>query len=50
MRFHGVNLLCRVVKHDGFGALVAVGAELLVLVCMLRIPLLGLFIQDFTLF
>ena len=50
MRFHGVNLLLHVVKLDGFGVLVAVGAGLIVLVCMLHRAFLGVLFQDFTLF
>ena len=50
MRFHGVYLLCCVVKLDGFGAIVAVRAGLLVLLCMMRGALLGVFFQDFIIF
>ena len=48
MRFHGVNLLHCAVKLDGFGSLVASGAEFLVLVLMLRGALLSVFFKDFT--
>ena len=50
MRFHGVNLLCRVAKIDGLRVLVVSGAGSLVLVWMLRVALLGVFFKYFTLF
>ena len=50
MRFHGVYLLCGVLKIDSFGALVAVGAGLLVLVSMLRGALISVLSHYFTLF
>ena len=48
VRFHGVKLLCCVVKLDSIGTFVAAGAGLLVLVWMLRIELLGVLFKDFT--
>ena len=50
MRFHGVYLLCCVVKLDGFGVLVADVSGLLVLVYMLRGALLSVIFQEFILF
>ena len=51
MRFHGVNLLRRIVKLDGLGALVvSVGGGSLVLVWILRGDLIGVLFKDFAFF
>ena len=50
MIFHGVNLLRHISKLEKFVALVAAGAGLIVLVCMLHGVLLGVFFKYFTLF
>ena len=49
MRCHDVYLLCYVVKIDSFGALVAAGTGLIVLVYMIRGALLGVLFKELTL-
>ena len=50
MRFHGVNLLRRVVELDGLGALVAAGAFFLVFKILLHDVLIGVVLNYFALF
>ena len=50
MKFHDVDILCRVFWLDCFGAFAAAGAGFFVLVGVMHIALLSLLLNDFILF